>query len=451
MRVRLLAFPITLLILVLVGMSAPASAASFSEDVDAIDSAAQSVLMLEVFDSSGKIISTGSGFVAFSNRTIVTNEHVMSGAEWIMGTSDSGNQYMITNAIAVDEKKDIAILEFFSPTDLHPLNLAHDTTIRRAESIVAIGSPLGQKNTVTLGNVSSVLSSEELTLIQFTAPISPGSSGGPLFNSAGDVIGITSSSLTEGQNMNLAVSITEVIGLYNASGSVKSVKISDYAPATVTVTPEPTVTPKPTLKVTVIWKTEKPKPTPTPTKHPQEGEISRFRSGKGFSYSRLKSLKNFLYDEFDKSWGYYTSFEMDKGFRIVCSLRGDDEKLINYPILYINSEDYNGLFVKKLQISVGNIVYEMGAPRYYNNDEVLGNFFYLGASGIEMLKSISTARSVSVRITLENGRVYTEKLDSHQIGRISNWSKDLIRGGVLNAINASVLSWPDTIHSVKLK
>ena len=69
---------------------------NFSSNPNAINEAAKSVLMLEVFNADNELISTGSGFVAFNNRTIVTNHHVIEGADWIMANSDDGYQYMIT-------------------------------------------------------------------------------------------------------------------------------------------------------------------------------------------------------------------------------------------------------------------------------------------------------------------------------------------------------------------
>ena len=236
---------------------------SFSEvyqsaDVKAINKAAKSVLMLEVYDSDNQLISTGSGFVTFDNYTLVTNEHVIKDAELIIGLSDEGNQYMITKVVAADPDRDIAILEFFSPTDLISLPIAEGYNAQRAEPIATIGSPLGLKNSVSLGNISALFDENGVSYIQFTAPISKGSSGGVLLNANSQVIGITTATLVEGQNINLAISIDEVAELYRTSEGRRRDILSEYAKSLTPPSPTnipiqkatPTITPPEALDET---------------------------------------------------------------------------------------------------------------------------------------------------------------------------------------------------------
>lgn len=236
---------------------------SFSSNPDAIEKAAQSVLMLEVFDADDKLIGTGSGFVAFDNRTIVTNYHVIDGAAWVRANSDLGYQYMVTKVLIADEEKDLAICSFMSPTDLMPLELDADRQLRRAESIVAIGSPIGITNTVSLGNISALYEDTGISWIQFTAPISSGSSGGALFGDNGAVIGVTSASYIDTQNLNLAVHASEIECLYQKWNG-QEVGFTEYLTMiSVTPSPEPTSTPTPTPVPTVT-----PGPTIMPTSKP---------------------------------------------------------------------------------------------------------------------------------------------------------------------------------------
>ncbi len=235
-----------LFLAVLMLCTPPALASSFQADLDGIDQAAKSVLMLEVYDDHDKLIATGSGFVAFDNFTLVTNHHVIEDADWIMAISDSGKKYMVPNVIDADESKDIALLEFFSPTDLVPLTLYGGGPLRRAEPVVAIGSPQGVTNTVSLGNISALYEEEGVSIIQFTAPISHGSSGGALFNNRGEVIGITSATFIDGQNMNLAVDIAEVIELHQKSAGKTRIAMGDFVKGAVS-DPWPTNTPAPKL------------------------------------------------------------------------------------------------------------------------------------------------------------------------------------------------------------
>ena len=216
------------LTLLMITFGTAAYASSFQEDLAGIDQAAKSVLMLEVFDTKDQLLQYGSGFVVFDSYTLVTNYSVIKGADWIRATSDVGNYYMVTKVIAADEKKDIALLEFFSPTNLQPLVLNTDGGLKRAAPVVAIGSPRGVTNTVSLGNISALYDQEGVPIIQFTAPISEGSSGGALFDDMGFVIGMTTRSFSEGQNMNLAVDIGAVITLKDSSFANKRQNLSDF-------------------------------------------------------------------------------------------------------------------------------------------------------------------------------------------------------------------------------
>lgn len=234
-----------------------AYAEDFSDNPDEIENKALSVLMLEIYDDD-KEIATGSGFVMFDNMTLVTNYHVIEDATMIVADSDDGYQYFITKVLIADEKKDIAILQFMTPTVMQPLTPSEKTP-RRGENVVAIGSPIGLKNTVSMGNVSSVYTEDDVSWIQFTAAISNGSSGGALFNDDGEVIGITSAFWEDGQNLNLAIDIREAVALYEKWTGTKY-DIEDYKKANISQlqpTDTPKVTPRPTQK-----------PTPTPTKKP---------------------------------------------------------------------------------------------------------------------------------------------------------------------------------------
>ncbi len=194
--------------------SAFAQAVSFLDDYQAIEQVAKSVLMLEVYDRQNELLCTGSGFVAFDNRTLITNYHVMEGAEIIKAYTDDGDYYRLDSVISADKDRDIAILRFESPSVIQPLTLHENAELLRGQPVVAIGSPVGIKNTVSTGIISTFVSDGESSFIQFTAPISHGSSGGALFDAAGQVIGIPCAFLDAGQNLNFAVDIDDVIVLY---------------------------------------------------------------------------------------------------------------------------------------------------------------------------------------------------------------------------------------------
>lgn len=190
-----------------------ACAAGFSDAPEEIERAALSVLMLTVYDEDGEAASTGSGFVMFDNQTLVTNYHVVDEAYTVVAESDDGHRYDLTHILIADEQNDIAILRFKQPTAMEPLPYSAEPVLR-GSTVVAIGSPIGLKNTVSKGNVSSVYKDDGVNWIQITAPISDGSSGGALFNDEGEVIGITSAYYVGGQNLNLAISMADVLKYY---------------------------------------------------------------------------------------------------------------------------------------------------------------------------------------------------------------------------------------------
>ncbi len=191
-------------------------AAGFSNDVAAINEVANSVLMLEVYNALDQCIKTGSGFVAFNNSTLVTNFHVIKDGFYIIANTDNGAKYKISQVLCSNQTLDIAILTFEEQTEIAPLPMYCGDNIFRGETVVAIGSPIGITNTVSKGNISAIYTDDDVPWIQFTAPISQGSSGGVLLNDDGVVIGITSAAYTHGENMNLAVRAIVAQAMYNS-------------------------------------------------------------------------------------------------------------------------------------------------------------------------------------------------------------------------------------------
>ena len=188
---------------------------SFSDDADAIEEAADSVFMLEVFSSSNDRIAVGSGFVAFDPSILITNYHVIEDGAYVVAISDDKERFLIRQICCIDKKRDIAILKFDQAINAKPLPLDTDGNLKRSQKVVAIGSPAGLMNTISIGNISAFYLRDGRDWIQFTAPISSGSSGGALFNNEGEIIGITTATYASAQNINMAVRIEEVIELYN--------------------------------------------------------------------------------------------------------------------------------------------------------------------------------------------------------------------------------------------
>lgn len=197
-----------------------AYAVSFQNDYEAIDRAAQSVFLLEVYDGQDRLLGTGSGFVALNRSILITNHHVIEGAAYLVAYSDGyKDSFDIEYLLAADPAKDIAILEFDVWAGVQPLAADTRSRLLRGQPVTAIGSPKGVINTVTSGNISNIVEGlfGAAEGIQFTAPISPGSSGGALLNENGEVIGLCAAALTEGDAMYYAVPIKYVEELYEAA------------------------------------------------------------------------------------------------------------------------------------------------------------------------------------------------------------------------------------------
>ncbi len=187
---------------------------SFSEDAAAIEEADASVVTIFCYDYEGELVATGSGFVAFDGKTIITNYHVMSTAYTCKISTNQDITYSVSGNFRYSKELDISIIRLSEDTGLKPLTLGSSSSLKKGEPVVAIGSPLGIKNTVSTGVLSGRMTEGNMDVLQFTAPISNGSSGGALFDNYGHVIGITYASYVDGQNINLAIPIELAIGLY---------------------------------------------------------------------------------------------------------------------------------------------------------------------------------------------------------------------------------------------
>ncbi len=137
----------------------------------------------------------GSGFIVSSDGYILTNAHVVSGADEVIVKLIDKRKFT-AKVIGADTRTDVAVLKITSPSKLPVVKLGNPAQLRVGEAVAAIGSPLGFENSVTAGIVSAkgrTLPSESyVPFIQTDVPINPGNSGGPLFNMRGEVVGINS-------------------------------------------------------------------------------------------------------------------------------------------------------------------------------------------------------------------------------------------------------------------
>jgi S1-C subfamily serine protease len=191
------------------GLPPAAARAQGPVDIPAIvRHTADAVVTLTVYDADGRKMTLGSGFFLPDGR-IVTNLHVVRGGSRVEVLGAAGQLLgTLPFAEAVSEEADLAVLPRLSGT---PRRLAlAGAKPRVGETVVVIGAPEGLSNTVSNGIVSAFREIEGRPRMQISAPISPGSSGGPVLNGRGQVVGVSLSILQQGQNLNFAVPLEDV-------------------------------------------------------------------------------------------------------------------------------------------------------------------------------------------------------------------------------------------------
>jgi tetratricopeptide (TPR) repeat protein len=164
-----------------------------------------SAVAIETFDSRSNLVSRGSGFFIASDK-IITNKHVIERSARAEVHLFNGRKYPVKGVLAVDGEGDLALLQVDIPKEFAVALPIVRRVPLEGESIVVVGNPFGLEGSVSNGIVSAV---REISgygkIIQITAPISPGSSGSPVVNMLGQVIGVATLQAAEGQSLNFAV------------------------------------------------------------------------------------------------------------------------------------------------------------------------------------------------------------------------------------------------------
>lgn len=163
-----------------------------------------SVVMIKVYDEENTILCGGSGVVIHSSGYILTNLHVVAGGHYYSVLYENETEEHFTDKlIKYHQLYDLAIIRV--DKNCSPLTIKTDDHLVRGQKVVAIGSPLGLFNSISDGIVSGFREINGIPMIQFTAPISSGSSGGALLDMYGRLVGLITAGFDKGQNLNLAV------------------------------------------------------------------------------------------------------------------------------------------------------------------------------------------------------------------------------------------------------
>ena len=174
---------------------------------DAVEKVYDSVVVVETYKSKQQV-SSGTGFVYKKDNDkayILTNNHVASGGRFYsVRIEDDEEVYTTTEVIKYNSITDLAVIRINRVLNPIPIYDGKKKLVR-GQKVVAIGSPLGLFNSVSDGIISGFRNINDVDMIQFTAPISHGSSGGAVLNMYGEVIGISTAGIDSGQNINLAI------------------------------------------------------------------------------------------------------------------------------------------------------------------------------------------------------------------------------------------------------
>jgi parallel beta-helix repeat protein len=174
--------------------------------------AKDSIVKIIVHHSEGE--AAGTGFAVSADGKIATNYHVIEKASKIFVKLPDGRTIGIERVVAFDKRVDLAILQVRG-VSLRPLPLGDSSAVKVGQEVCVMGSPLGLEQSFSTGVVSAKRVLDGFEWVQITAPISPGSSGSPVMNRDGAVIGVATFTTREGQNLNFAAPVNFLKQLLN--------------------------------------------------------------------------------------------------------------------------------------------------------------------------------------------------------------------------------------------
>lgn len=184
-----------------------------------------SVISIETRNEKHLPLSSGTGFMIDGGGTILTNAHVVSasGAVDVLVKTTAGEERVITEVVDIDPDRDLATLKFSGEVKQYLILEMTEPAI--GDKAFAIGNPLGLDRSLSEGIVSGIrkLPVSPAKLIQTTAALSPGNSGGPLVDIMGNVIGVNTSGKRDGQNLNFAVSAEDIDRFLKRGGSKRKI------------------------------------------------------------------------------------------------------------------------------------------------------------------------------------------------------------------------------------
>ncbi|MDX1708845.1 MAG: tetratricopeptide repeat-containing serine protease family protein, partial [Desulfobacterales bacterium] len=188
----------------LMAITVSVSAADLTELVKSIQPAVATVV---AYDAKNNVANIGTGFFVNRYGHLITNYHVLAGRFSADIRTADGGTYRVRTIVAENQDNDLIKVSVDIPQDNVRWLQLSDALPLVAQRVVVVGSPMGLEQSVSDGIISSVREIPGLgTFFQMSAPISPGSSGSPVVNMKGKVVGVASFQFLQGQNLNFAIS-----------------------------------------------------------------------------------------------------------------------------------------------------------------------------------------------------------------------------------------------------
>jgi S1-C subfamily serine protease len=196
-----------------------------SQDIKQLHKQArEAVFLLRVFNASGEAFGGGTGFLV-QQGLVATNHHVVESAARIEVVLSEDKTVEAAAIVAWDPENDLALLKLPS-VERRPLSIESSRSLEPGDRVIVLGSPLGLSGTLSEGIVAALRphglgaeSEMSRPLLQITAPISPGSSGSPVLNAHGAVVGVAVAEMSGGQNLNFAIPSDSLIALIARGGT----------------------------------------------------------------------------------------------------------------------------------------------------------------------------------------------------------------------------------------
>jgi putative serine protease PepD len=214
---------VTLLATALSRATAQTTAPALSGD-KVVDHVSPAVVLILVSSGNGQVSGIGSGLIVRSDGIVLTANHVVKGMREVQVRLKSGDVYDHVELVATDERRDVAALRI-PATGLPVLPTANSAEVRAGSPVYVVSNGAGLPWTASSGVLSATRLAEDVPgagsgyrLLQFTASLSPGSSGGVLVDAQARALGIVVGFITPGQNVNFAVPVDSIAGLASVAG-----------------------------------------------------------------------------------------------------------------------------------------------------------------------------------------------------------------------------------------